>query len=122
VQRSVYDYFSSVMRRPVPNLNGYSGDTVRSADGTTAVFSIDSIGDRLEAVNYRCSTCVTLVGLCEHLSEMITGRTPSEAMAVTAADLLELHREVPAERRKRAGLAVEAMHSAVRRLLQGGDV
>jgi hypothetical protein len=122
VQRSVYDYFSSAIRQPVPDPIGRSGDTVRSEDGTTAVFFIEFVGERVGIVNYRCSTCVTLVGFCEHLSEMIKGWTASEVIAFTAADLLVLHREVPPERHHRAHLAVEAMHSAALRLIEGGDL
>ena len=118
----MYDYFSSAMYGPARDLSGRSGDTVRSGDGVSAVFYIDTIGERLETVDYRCSTCVTLVAFCEHLREMIKGTTASEALCVTAADLLSLHQEVPAERRDRAALAVQAMHSAVRRLLEGGEV
>jgi hypothetical protein len=107
------------MYRPVRDPTGRSGDRVQSGDGVSAVFYIDTVGERLEIVNYRCSTCVTLVAFCEHLREMIKGTTLSDAMRVTAADLLSLHKEVPAERHGRAALAVQAMHSAVRRLLEG---
>jgi hypothetical protein len=33
-----------------------------------------------------------------------------------------LHQEVPPERHNRADLAVQALHSAANRLIQGGDV
>ena len=122
MQRSLYDYFSSAIRRPVPDLIGRSGDTVRSDDGTTAVFFIEIIGERVAIVNYRCSTCVTLIGFCEHLSEMIKGWRVSEVIAFTAADLLALHREVPPERHNRADLAIQALHSAVLRLTEGGHI
>jgi NifU-like protein involved in Fe-S cluster formation len=124
VQRSasVYDYFTTALRRTVPEVSSRSGDIVRSADDAAAVFSIKTVDHRIEIVNYKCSTCVTLVGFCEHLCELIKGRRVTEAGAVTAADLLALHREVPPERHNRADLAIQALHSAVRRVLEGGNI
>jgi NifU-like protein involved in Fe-S cluster formation len=120
VPPSVFDYFSRALLRPAEDLNGSVGDTLHAPDGATAVFSVRVIDGSVESVNYRCTTCVTLIAVCEHLSESIRGLTASAALSVTSAALRTVQKEIPPERHDRVDLAVEAMHSAVRRVLQGG--
>jgi hypothetical protein len=117
VRLTVYDYFIRAMRQPATALSGCTGEALKSADGAAVVFSADAIDGHIAVVGYKCTSCVTLVALCEHLSDLIRGRAPDEAIQVAAGDLLALHSEIPLERRDRAAIAVDAMRSAVSRLI-----
>ena len=115
----VYDYFVRACRRgPMPEA-GIAGEEIRDAEGNSAVFRIAVVDGRVETAQFRCTTCVTLVGFCEHLCDLIRCGSIAEARAFSAPDLLALHHEVPVERRDRARLAVAAMHSAVQRSFRG---
>jgi NifU-like protein involved in Fe-S cluster formation len=86
------------------------------------MFWIRTAGERIIAADYRCSTCITLVALCEHLAELLIGFTADQAVQYTADRLLALHPEIPPERRNRAALAIDAMQSAAARLRKGAFV
>ena len=109
---TLHDYFEAAYRNPRPR-NGASGATVRGQDGLQAAFIIKISGNRLTGAAYHCSTCVTLVALCEHLAGLIAGRTVSEARRWTAGDLLAMHPEIPPERLDRAHLAIAALRAAL---------
>ena len=88
-------------------------------EGNSAVFRIATGPDgRIAAASYRCTTCFTLVALCEHLAELVSGETAAAAGSWTAERLLAFHHEVPAARQTRAALAVSAMQSAVQNSLR----
>ena len=78
-----------------------------------AAFRVRMECDRIVELDYRSSTCATLLALCEHLTELVPGMTAGEALAYSAGNLLELHPEVPAGRRARADLAVRALRAGV---------
>lgn len=109
--RTVYDYFGRACARG--RALASTGPVVRAPDGTQASFRVESDGERVSFIQYRCTTCVTLVALSEHLSELLTGVTMTEARAYTAERLLSFHPEIPAERRDRADLAIAALHAAL---------
>jgi len=74
------------------------------------------VGDRgrIEAVDYRCTTCMTLVAMCEHVAEALCGATVDEALKLSAGDLLHWHPEVPPVRHSRANLAIAAAQLALK--------
>ena len=117
--KGVYDYFTQALHRSRGPLTGTVGDVVLGADGVQAVFALDAAAGRIDAAAYRCTTCVTLVALCEHLAELVQGATPEQAATLRADDLLALHREVPESRSDRAWLAVAALHAALGRQQEG---
>ena len=82
-------------------------------DRTCASFNLKFERARIVKAVYRCTTCVTLVAFCEHLSELVVGMPAERALNLDAEYLLRCHREVPAERRDRAFLAVTALKIAV---------
>lgn len=104
------------MRREQFPERGAAGETVRDADGTFACFRLEAEQGRIVSAQYRCTSCMTLVGLCEHLAHILPGLTPEEALGI---NLLGMHPEIPAARRDRADLALRAMRSAVRQQTEG---
>jgi hypothetical protein len=110
---TIYDYFQRACRGASAR-DGLRGERCFDTDGNSAVFWIAVAPDRrIEAVTYQCTTCFTLVGLCEHLAELAAGTMLPDAIGWTADRLLSLHSEIPNNRRDRAVLAVAALQSAV---------
>jgi NifU-like protein involved in Fe-S cluster formation len=112
MRRDVYHYFQQAYRRQLRPLS--SPLRFIDQDGLQAAFAV-SICDvgRIERVDYRCTTCMTLVALCEHVAEQFCGATLEEARSLCADQLLELHPEIPASRRCRAHLALNAARAAL---------
>ena len=111
MRHDVYYYFQQAFRRKTPPAKPQHWV---SQDNATAGFRLE-LGKhgRIEAAEYRCTTCMTLVAMCEHVSEQLRGATLEQALSFSAADLLKRHPEVPPMRRSRAYLAVAAAHAAL---------
>lgn len=112
---NVFDYFERACRREPQPLRGMAGETCVDPDGASAVFSLEVTGDHIVKAAYKCTTCCTLVGLCEHAAEMLSGMRTDEAARWTAATLLARHPEIPPMRQDRASLAARAVASAANR-------
>ena len=117
---TVYDYFQHACRRDLEQLNGIAGEKCFDSDGNSAFFALEpSASGVIQSARYRCTTCFTLVALCERLAEELTGSSIADAALWTAERLLSLHPEIPAMRHDRAMLAVTAVQSAVRQYTEG---
>jgi hypothetical protein len=121
---TVFDYFQNAFRRlpqrtesPVP-----LGPLILGPGRLCAAFHVPHAAGRLERVAYRCTSCATLVALCEHLSELASGRTFAEARCLDASALLALHPEIPAGRRDRSALAVAAFRAALPLEIEGEPI
>ena len=112
MRRDVYHYFQQAYRRQLQPL--LSPLRLISEDGLQAAFAIRLCdAGRIERVEYRCTTCMTLVALCEHVAEQLLGATLEEARALDAGQLLKQHPEIPPSRRSRAHLALNAARAAL---------
>ena len=111
MRRDIYHYFQQACRR---ERSGVVPQQWVSEDDVTAGFRLH-VGQsgRIETADYRCTTCMTLVALCEHAAESLRGATVEQAKELSAGDLLSRHPEVPSMRRARAHLAVAAVHAAL---------
>jgi hypothetical protein len=112
MQRSVYDYFQQACRRelrPFPDTIRYR----RQGDAQAAFVLRANAEQRIESAEYRCTTCVTLVALCEHLAQEVCGATIQRARTLTPDYLLNLHPEIPDSRHARAELALGAVQEAL---------
>ena len=114
MRRDVHHYFQQALRRP----SRASRPSMRfvASDGVQAGFSIQiAPGSEatIEAVDYRCTTCITLVALCEHIAEEWRGATVRSARSLTTERILEQHPEIPLYRRSRAYLAAAAATAAL---------
>jgi NifU-like protein involved in Fe-S cluster formation len=110
--QTIHDYFQRACRRKPEPFSGVPGTTCLDSDGNSAMFWLQLHGDRIVSAQFRCTTCCTLMGLCEHASELLAGMTVAEAENWTARRLLVLHPEIPAMRYGRAVLAAEAIRVA----------
>ena len=116
---STYDYFHRAFRRGAQTRAGTAGKLVQGAGGNRAIFWLDVAHGRISSAQYRCTTCVTLLAFCEHLSELAIGMPVEQAMRHNPEQLLALHPDVPQYKADRATLASEAFCSAVRQITQG---
>jgi NifU-like protein involved in Fe-S cluster formation len=64
-------------------------------------------------MNFRATTCITLIAYSELIAELVTGQNAREAAAIEAADLVALLPDVPLLKRDRALLAIDAFRAAL---------
>ncbi len=95
-----------------PRLPFPTRQPVVAADGARVCFHIEADQGRLSALEYRCTTCATLVAACEAIVEAGPA-TAEEALTLSADDLLARVGGVPAERHGRFHLAVDALRAAI---------
>jgi hypothetical protein len=110
---TVYDYFQRALRREPAAL---AIDPVVMEQHSAAFDLQVRTRDIIDRADYRCTSCVTLMALCQHASELLRGRRLSDAAALIADDLLALHPEIPALHRSRAELVVRAIQQAMNQL------
>lgn len=110
---TVKDCFTQGKERMRAPMLPIQGRPARAASGLTVQFSLRAHQDRLEAVSFRASSCVTLVAYCELLSEWATGNSREEALELQAAELIAALPEVPLHKHDRAHLAIAALRAAL---------
>jgi nitrogen fixation NifU-like protein len=72
-------------------------------------------GDRIEAARYLAYGCPPTLVCGSVLTELITGKTTTEARKLTRADLLEAIGGLPSRKHHAAALAIEALNAALSR-------
>ena len=117
--RDVHFYFGRALRRHPHPLDGEAGEREQDDEGNSAQISLIVSCGVITDVLYRCTTCCTLVALCEHLNELLQGKGLNAVDGYTADALLALHPEIPVSRRGRAELAVRALRAAMKTRSEG---
>ena len=69
--------------------------------------------DRIETVRYLAYGCPPTLVCGSILTELITGKTTTEAKQLTKADLLEAIGSLPSRKHHAAALAIETLNSAL---------
>jgi NifU-like protein involved in Fe-S cluster formation len=110
VPSTIYDYFERACRR---SLEPVAGEPIIADDGNCAVFSVGITAGRVTAVSYKCTSCTTLIALCEHLAEFVIGLDTDAVLEMQPETLLELHPDIPQAKRPTSALALRALQSAV---------
>lgn len=82
-------------------------------DGACARFEVEWNSGVIAAIRYQCTTCITLVALCELTQATAAGMSASEAFQVDATWLLRHLPEIPAAKHSRALLASRAFRAAL---------
>jgi nitrogen fixation NifU-like protein len=72
--------------------------------------------DRIEATRYLAYGCPPTLVCGSVLTELITGKTVSEARKLTKSDLVESVGGLPSRKHHAAALAIEALNAALDRL------
>jgi len=118
MRRDVYHYFQQAYRRTLdPAVPPPLVARQVVLDDAEASFAVRLGSDgRVASVVYRCTTCMTLLALCEHVAEELRGATLDQARSLCAEDLLRKHPEIPVSRQSRARLAVAAAQTAMENL------
>lgn len=120
-RRTLSDYFErGLIRKSTPPLE-IRGDNVLGNLGLTVRFSLEITDGRIRRASFQSSTCVTLVALCELLSDAVEGRTLVEAIRISPEELISQLQEVPAHKIDRAVLGVRALQLAIKYAVLGGN-
>ena len=113
---TIHDYFQRACQRKLELFSGVPGERCQGPDGNSARFWLHIERGRIAGAQFQCTTCCTLVGLCEHAIDLLSGMTLADAERCTPRRLLVLHPEVPAMRHDLATLVAEAIRSAAHRV------
>lgn len=114
-RRSVNDYFDLGRQRIRAPVLAVEGAERRLDDAIFARFSLRLEDERIAAVSFRASLCITLVAYCELLAELAEGRTLAEAVRLSATELVAEMPGVPVIKQDRATLATCALFAAVQK-------
>ncbi|HJP93031.1 MAG TPA: iron-sulfur cluster assembly scaffold protein [Pyrinomonadaceae bacterium] len=72
--------------------------------------------DRIETARYLAYGCPPTLVCGSVLTELITGKTTTEALELTRADLLKAIGGLPSRKHHATALAIETLHSALAKL------
>jgi NifU-like protein involved in Fe-S cluster formation len=91
----------------------FEGAELRDANDLSARFSLDLANGVIKGIRFRVSTCITLIAYCELITELAAGKTAREAAALSEEELIAALPDVPAMKRNRASLAINAFRAAL---------
>ncbi len=111
----VHEYFRRALQRDSGYLPPVEGDLVHAGDRLQARYYLDIVEGRVEAIEYRCTTCVVFVAYCEWLAEKVLGSPIYDALQIKSAALISAFPDVPSYKCDRAPLAIRALRSALHR-------
>ncbi len=86
--------------------------------GDTLALSLRIEDGRVAAARFRTEGCTASVAASSLLTEMVTGLTLDEAMALTGDDVSEAIGGLPASKLHSAALVIEGLRRAIRAYLQ----
>lgn len=89
------------------------GESMASADGRQASFSLRLTEGRLTELRFSCTHCTTLIACCQALVELNRGCALRTPRALDAAQLLACLPGLPPAKRECAVLASAALRSAL---------
>jgi NifU-like protein involved in Fe-S cluster formation len=112
-RRVVSDLFDRGYRRNRLDPFTLEGAELRDTNNLAARFSLDLANGTIKGARFRVSTCITLIAYCELIVELTAGKTVREAAAFSEAELVAALPDVPALKRDRAPLAINAFRAAL---------
>jgi len=120
-RKTIHDYFQQALADSHNTLTSPSRSLVSDKDGNCAAFEVKQDRGKVLDVRFKCTTCITLVALCEHIADLARGMNIGKAREIDSQMLLNLHPEVPAELSNRASLACRAFRAALRKVTANYD-
>ena len=115
---NVYHYFQRACQRDLRRLLGLPGNKITDDDGNSVIVWLRCEHGIVVSAQYKCTTCFTLVALCEHMADLLPGMSLETAGTFPAEQLLSLHPEIPGIRSDRARLVIGAVRSALEKQLE----
>jgi NifU-like protein involved in Fe-S cluster formation len=112
-RRTVSDLFDRGYRRNRKSPLAIEGTELRDLNGLLARFSLEVADGFIKAVNFRATTCITLLAYSELVAELTIGQRVHEAAKLSPAELVDALPDVPLLKRDRALLAVKAFRAAL---------
>jgi hypothetical protein len=114
VSKSVHDLIQQALRRPRRELAN-PGPLIDDKDGAMARFAVECDGEVVTLLEYRCTTCATLVAFCELLRERALRATTGAIASWEPADLVAWLPGIPRSHWTRAETALKALQAALPR-------
>lgn len=91
-------------RAPLP----WRGQVVRATSGLHAHFSAEFQAGRIQALQFECSACVTLVAYCQALVDSLVDQPVDEPVVPALDELVARVNGVPPRMQDRAAIALGA--------------
>jgi hypothetical protein len=107
---SVYDLFHAALRRSREDMI-HPGALIRDEDGAVVCFSISSDSGVVMRAEFRCTTCATLVAVCELLRVRSVGMHVDTIAQWRVSDVVAWLPGIPESRWPRIALALRALQS-----------
>lgn len=115
-RKTIYDYFHRALNNS-KRIALAKNTLVFGDEGNCVAFEVKEEGGKVLDACFKCTSCFTLVALCEHIAELARGMSILEAWRISPKSLLELHPEMPVQLSERADLAVRAFRVALQSLV-----
>jgi hypothetical protein len=112
-RRTVSDLFDRGYKRNRLAPFSVQGAILRDANELSAAFSLTVERDTIKAVRFQVSTCITLIAYSELLAELAAEEKLRHAARISETDLVIALPDVPALKRDRAILAINAFRAAL---------
>lgn len=109
---NVDQLFQKALRRHRDSFS-HSGPLISDSDGAAVQFSVVVEDGVIASIDYRATTCITLVAVAEAIRDELQGASLERAGALTADTVLEALPGIPPARRSRIDVAVRALQEAL---------
>lgn len=91
----------------------HTGSAHDPEEKLTVIMHVDVSKGRIVRIDYRATTCATLLAYCELLVNLVCGMSLDRVRRLKDTDLVERVRGVPPHRRARAALPIAALGAAL---------
>ncbi len=112
-RRTVSDLFDRGYKRNRLPPFAIEGAALHGENDLSARFSLGLKNGMIESVRFHASTCITLIAYCELLTELAAGKYLRDAVRISEEELAAVLSDVPAMKRDRAPLALNAFRAAL---------
>lgn len=112
-RRTVTDYLLRPRYRTDAELRNSAGQRVATADGAGIQIAIETDASCVRSLQYRASSCATLVAYAEVLGDLVLGKPLDEVARITPPALMAILPGVPVSRQDRATAVIHATWSAL---------
>jgi hypothetical protein len=112
-RRTVSDLFDRGYKRNRLAPLSIAGKPLGDSNDLSASFSLTVEQDTVKAVRFQVSTCITLIAYSELLAQLAAQQKLRDAARISEAELVSALPDVPALKRDRAILAINAFRAAL---------
>jgi len=111
--QTVGDLLQAALARPRWRAPAPAGCAEEPTQNLRVEVYLEAEAGRIRRLDYRCTTCASLIAYCEALVRLACCRSVAEAAELDATDLIRSVGGVPGHRHDRAHLAAAAFRQAL---------